>query len=57
MRLVLGEDADAAKAGIDQVGQHEINEAIGPAEGDSWLGAVSGQGHESLALASSEDHG
>ena len=54
--LVLGQDADAAQAGVDEVGEDEVDEPIGAPERHCWLGSVSGQRHQSLALPAREDH-
>ncbi len=54
MRFVLGEDTQPEETGIDQIAQYEVDEAVGPAEGDGRLGAVGSQGKESLALATGE---
>ena len=54
---VLGEDVDAADAGVEAVGQGEIDDAVDAAEGDGRLGLVPGQGKEALALAAGHDDG
>ena len=54
---VLGEDVDAPDAGVDAVGQGEIDDLIEAAEGDGRLGLVPGQGKEALALAAGHDDG
>ena len=54
---VLGEDVDAPDAGVDTVGQGEIDDPIEAAEGDGRLGLVPGQGKEALALAAGHDDG
>ena len=53
--LVLRQHADAQVAGVDEVGQHEVDEPVGPAEGDRGFRAVRGERHEALALAAGED--
>src|SRR5271156_71512 len=53
-RLVLGEDKDAAQAGVDAVGERNIDDAVDAAEGYGWFGAVAGERIEALAGASSE---
>jgi hypothetical protein len=50
--LVLREHHDLAVAGIDQVGQDEVDEPVDPPEGHGWLRAVGGQRHQPLALTS-----
>ena len=53
--LVLRQDTDPQIASVDQIGQHEVDETVGPPEGDSRLGAVSGKRHQSLSLTAGED--
>ena len=53
--LVLGEHHDLEEAGVDHVGQGEVDEAVDASEGHGRLGAIDGQGHEALALATGED--
>ena len=53
--LVLGEHHDLEEAGVDHVGQGEVDEAVDAAEGHGGLGAIDGQGHEAFALATGED--
>ena len=55
--LVLREHHDLAVAAVDQVGQHEVDEPVDPAERHGRLGAVGGQRHQALALAAGEDDG
>ena len=54
VRLVLGEHDDLAQAGVDQVRQGEVDQAVVPGERDSRLRAVGGEGHESLAFAAGQ---
>ncbi|CAM5506702.1 hypothetical protein STENM327S_08349 [Streptomyces tendae] len=51
VRLVLREDADPQDVAVDQVGQDEVDEPVGAAEGDRGFGAVRGQGHQAFALS------
>ena len=57
MGLVLGEDGDAAHAGIDAVRQGEIDDPELAAEGDGRLGAPTRELHESGAAPPGEDQG
>ena len=57
VRLVLREHAHPSQAGVDEVRQHEVDEAIRAAEWDGRLCAICGEGHEPLALAAREHHG
>jgi hypothetical protein len=54
MRLVLGQHAQPVKAGIDQVGQHEIHQPVIAAERHGRLRAVGGQRPQPLTFAASE---
>src|ERR1700759_5762948 len=56
MRLVLREYADPQIAGVDQIGQHEVDQPIGTAEGNRWLGAVGGHWIQPLALTAGPDN-
>ena len=53
--LVLSEHHDLEEAGVDHVGQREVDQPVDATEGDGGLCAVDGQGHETLALATGED--
>ena len=53
--LVLGEDADPQVAGVDQIGQHEVDQAVGTAERNCGLGAVGGERHQPLPLPARKD--
>ena len=55
MGLVLGEYADAAQAGVDAVGQGEVDDAVLAAEGHGGLGPPLGQPLQSRALAAGEN--
>src|SRR6201993_2252713 len=55
MRLVLSENADHQVAGIDEVGEYEIDQAIGTTEGNCGLGPVRGQRIQPLALTAGQD--
>ena len=55
--LVLGEHADLVVSGVHQVGQYKVDEAVVAAEGNRWLGAVSGKRVQALALTASQHNG
>ena len=55
VRLVLGQHDDLGVAGVDDIAQREVHQAVDPPEGDRGLGPVCGQRHEPLALTSRED--
>ena len=55
MRLVLRENADPQIARIDQIGQHEVDEPVGAAEGNRRLGPVRRQRIQPLALPAGQD--
>ena len=57
VRLVLGQDCNLEEPGIDEVGQHEVNEAVGTAKWDGGLGAVLRQREQALSLTAGEDNG
>ena len=57
MRLVLGRDADAADAGIDRVGQREIDDPGLAAEIDRGLGAAIGQFLQAAAASAGQHIG
>ena len=48
-RLVLGEDVDVAKVGVDAVGEGDVDDAVLAGEGNRGLGAIAGEGKEPLA--------
>ena len=50
MRLVLGENTDAQVSGVDQIGQHEVDQPVGAAEGNCRLCSVRRQRIKPLAL-------
>ena len=56
-RLILGEDSHGVNAGVDTVGQGEINDAVFAAKGDGRLGSVLGQNLQTAALAACQKHG
>ncbi len=56
VRLVLGEDGHLREAGVRQVGQDEVDEAVRAAKGNRRLGPVGGEGHQPLALATGQDN-
>lgn len=53
----LGEEVDAFEAGVDAIGDGDIDESIFTGERDGGFGAVFGEGEESGALAAAEDDG
>jgi hypothetical protein len=55
--LVLRQHDDLAIAGVDQVGQHEVDQSVDAAERDGRLRAVRRERHQALALATGEDDG
>jgi hypothetical protein len=55
MRFVLRQNADAQVSGIDQIGQHEIDQSVGTAEGNCGLCSVGRQRIEPLAFPSGQD--
>ena len=57
VRLVLGRDADAPDAGIERVGQGEVDDAGLAAEVDRRLGAPVGQLQQAAAFAAGEHIG
>ena len=57
MRLVLRGDADAADAGVERVGQREIDDARLAAEIDGRLGAPVGQFLQAAAAAAGQHIG
>ena len=54
VRLVLRQHDDLEVAGVDDVGQREVDEAVDPGERHGRFGAVGGQRHQPLALTSRE---
>ncbi len=54
-RLVLGQHADLGDAGVHEVREDEVDDAVAPAERHGRLGPVAGERIESLALAAGED--
>jgi hypothetical protein len=55
-RLVLHQHVHAPESRVQTVGQREVDDAVGTAEGHRGLGAVAGQGIEALALAAGQQH-
>ena len=47
--LVLRGDEDLAQARVDAVGEREVDDAVGPAEGHRRLGALAGERVQALA--------
>ena len=56
-RLVLGEDAHLEDARVDEVRQHEVDDAIAATEGDGRLGTIEGERREPRAFAPGHDQG
>src|SRR5580693_9402685 len=56
MRLILREHANTQISGIDQVGQHEVDQPVVAAERYGRLRAISRQGPQPLALTARKDH-
>ena len=48
--LVLGEDVDLPQPAVDAVGEGEVDDAVGAAEGHRGLGPVAGERIQALAL-------
>ena len=57
VRLVLSQDCNLEEPGIDEVGQHEVNQAVGTAKRDGGFGAVLRQREQALSLTAGEDNG
>ena len=55
VRLVLGRDTDAADAGIQRIGQREVDDARLAAEIDRRLGASVGKLHQARAAPTGEN--
>jgi hypothetical protein len=55
VRLVLREHDDLREAGVQQVREREVDQAVHPAERDGRLRTVLGERHEALPLAAGED--
>ena len=54
MRLVLRQHDDLEVAGVDDVGQREVDQPVDAAERDRGFGPVGGQRHQPLALPAGE---
>ncbi len=54
--LVLGEHDDASVPTVHQVRQHEIDQAVVPAERHCRFGAITGEGGKPFALAAGKHH-
>ncbi len=54
--LVLGEDVDVAKVGVDAVGEGDVDDAVLAGEGDGRLCAIAGEGEEPFASATGEQN-
>ncbi len=57
VRLVLRQHDDLEVAGVDDVGQREVDEAVDPPERHRGLGPVGRQRHQALALTAGQDDG
>src|SRR5580693_4356480 len=55
MRLVLRENADPQVTGVDEIGEHEIDQAIRATKGNRGFGPVRGQRIQPLALTAGQD--
>ena len=55
--LVLGEYAHGVDAGVNAVGQREINDAVLAPKGNRRLGGVLGEHVQAAALAAGQEHG
>ena len=55
VRLVLRQHDDLEIAGVDQVGEREVDQSVEPAEGDRRLRPVRRERHEPFAFATGED--
>ena len=55
MRFVLGQNADPQVSGVDQIGQHEVDQPVGAAEGNCRLCSVRRQRIQPLALPAGQD--
>ena len=55
--LVLGQNAHGVNAGVDAVGQGEVDDPVLPAEGNGRLGGVLRQDVQTGALATGQQHG
>ena len=56
VRLVLRQHDDLEVAGVDDVGQGQVDEPVDAGEGHGGFGPVRRQRHEPLALATCEDN-
>lgn len=56
-RAVLGQNPHSVNAGIDAVGEREVDDAVFAAEGEGWLCNVLGQRVEPAALTAGQQHG
>ena len=54
--LVLRQDDDLEEAGVDQIREREIDQAVRPPERDRGLRPIGRKGEQSFALAAREDH-
>jgi hypothetical protein len=54
--LVLGQDDDLAKAGVDEIAQREINEPVSTTKRNGGLGAIGSERHKPFALSTSKDN-
>jgi hypothetical protein len=57
VRAILGEDHHVEDAGVDAVGEGEVNDAILPGEWHGGLGAFGSQHAQARAFSPGQDHG
>ena len=57
VRLVLRQHDDLEVAGVDDVGEREVDEAVDATERHGRLGTVGGERHQPLALTAGKDDG
>ena len=55
-RLVLGEDVDLAQAGVDAVGECDVDDAVVAAKGYRRFGAIAGERKEPFARATRQQY-
>jgi len=54
--LVLGENEDFAEAGVDAVGEGDVDDPVMPPEGDRRFGAIAGERKEPFASSSRKQY-
>ena len=57
LRLVLHEHLHAEQAGVGEVGEDEVDDAVATGEGDGRFGPLAGEWIEPPTFAPREDHG